>query len=356
MGIVIAILAFGLMIAIHEFGHFIVAKLTGMIVTEFSIGMGPTLWKKRIGETKYALRALPIGGFVSVYGEDSLEAASSEKSAKKEACKDSDVEMMEYDPARSYENIAIWKRALFITAGAFMNFVLGFALILIMIAGTEVLPTTTVAHSEGVPELQAGDTLLSVNGYPIFEMMDFSMYTTFDADRHVDIEVRRDGQMIQLNNVDISEYEYIMPAGVKNSILASLNSAWRFTASSSAMVFYSLQMLFQGAVPVTEMSGPVGVTAIITEVVPYGWKLTVQLIALVSINLGIMNLLPIPALDGGHLLFLFIEKVFRKPVPRKIQAGLQMAVMCSLMLFLVFITGFDIYRWITGFFAASIAG
>ena len=360
MGYVIAALAIGCMIAIHEFGHFIVAKLSGMVVTEYSLGMGPQLWAKQIGETKYALRLLPIGGFVSVWGEDALESQGKGNGQG-------------YPSERNYVNIAKWKKALFIIAGPTMNLLTAVVIALVASGITEgyiqsvyVPEVNTQAiywgdsklRVENVdPEvldarLKSGDQIKTVNGYPILVMQDLA-YFMLTKDGYVDLGIVRDGQRECVPEVSLKNL-YADLSFQANTGIHKIASAVRLTVSNVVMSFAGLKMLITGDIPVTMVSGPVGAVAVMGQTVEQGagtsYLDALILFAAVSANLGIMNLLPLPALDGGHLLFLGIEAVIRRPIPEKVKAVAQMAMFALLMLLMLAVTGMDIHGLLTGKF------
>jgi regulator of sigma E protease len=335
--IVLTVLIFAVLIFIHEFGHFIVAKCFHIRVQEFSIGMGPKLLQSDKHETTITLRAFPIGGYVSLEGED-------EESA---------------DP-RAFCNQKAWKRFCVLAAGAVMNLLLGFLILFAITLPQETLATNTIAafredavtNSEG---LQVNDEILSINGHRVFTTMDIMSYLLNDSstpDRT--IVVLRDGERVRLEDVTFQTTE--SEDGIKslyidfyvysenNSMPRSLSYALRSSITYGRLIWDSFVDLVTGKIAFTELSGPVGVGTAVSEAVSYGMESLLLLCVFLTINLGIFNLLPIPALDGGRLLFVVIEMVIRRPVNRKYEAYVHAAGMILLMLLMVFITAKDLFQ------------
>ena len=335
--IVLTVLIFAVLIFIHEFGHFIVAKCFRIRVQEFSIGMGPKLLQSNKHETTITLRAFPIGGYVSLEGED-------EESA---------------DP-RAFCNQKAWKRFCVLAAGAVMNLLLGFLILFAITLPQETLATNTIAafqedavtNREG---LQVDDEILSINGHRVFTTMDIMSYLLNDSstpDRT--IVVLRDGERVRLEDVTFQTTE--SEDGIKslyidfyvysqnNSVPRSLSYAFRSSITYGRLIWDSFVDLVTGKIAFTELSGPVGVGTAVSEAVSYGMESLLLLCVFLTINLGIFNLLPIPALDGGRLLFVVIEMVIRRPVNRKYEAYVHAAGMILLMLLMVFITAKDLFQ------------
>lgn len=341
--IILAIVAFGLLVIVHEFGHFITAKRGGVQVNEFWIGMGPTLLKKEHNGTLYCLKLLPFGGACVMEGEDG-----------------------ESDNDHAFGKASLPRRMLIVAAGALMNFLVGFLIVLAVIQPNgpnggyivstvdSVDPASTAAAAGG---LQAGDEILEVDGYNILLRSDFEMALSRGADTTYEIVVRRDGEKITLPAVvleatiegeDGRKMIGLTFAEQPNSIGMHINMAVRTSLNYARLVWVSLGMLVSGQVGVDQLSGPVGVASVMAATASYSISAFLQLVAFISINLGVMNLLPLPALDGGRLVFLIIEGIRRKPVPAKYEGYIHAAGLMLLLALMVYVTGQDIVRLIAG--------
>ncbi len=339
--IILAILAFGMLVIVHEFGHFITAKRGGVQVNEFWIGMGPTLLKKERNGTLYCLKLLPFGGACVMEGEDG-----------------------ESDSAHSFGKASLPRRILIVAAGALMNFLIGFLIVLavtrpngpnggyIVSTLADVDPASTAAG-----ELQAGDEILSVDGYRILVRTDFEMALSRGADTTYEVTVRRDGEKLILPAVrleaavegeDGRKMIGLTFAEQPDSIGMHLSMAARTSVNYARLVWVSLGMLVSGQVGVDQLSGPVGVASVMATTASYSLAAFLQLVAFISINLGVMNLLPLPALDGGRLVFLIIEGIRRKPVPPQYEGYIHAAGLMLLLALMVYVTGQDIVRIIAG--------
>lgn len=341
--IILAILAFGMLVIVHEFGHFITAKRGGVQVNEFWIGMGPTLLKKEHNGTLYCLKALPFGGACVMEGEDE-----------------------ESESAHAFGNASLPRRMLIVAAGALMNFLVGFLIVLAVIQPNgpnggyivstldSVDPASTAAAAGG---LQAGDEILEVDGYNILLRSDFEMALSRGADTTYEIVVRRDGEKVTLPAVvleatiegeDGRKMIGLTFAEQPDSIGMHIKMAVRTSLNYARLVWVSLGMLVSGQVGVDQLSGPVGVASVMATTASYSISAFLQLVAFISINLGVMNLLPLPALDGGRLVFLIIEGIRRKPVPAKYEGYIHAAGLLLLLALMVYVTGQDILRIVVG--------
>ena len=349
MGIVIAFLIFGLIITVHEFGHFIAAKANGIKVMEFSIGMGPRLFKFGKGETVYSFRLLPVGGFCAMEGED-----------------------QDSDDSRSFDKQNVWRRMIVLFAGAFMNFVLGFVLVTVMTSMGSSVPTLEISGFSGKKleddsveymassydsGLRTGDIITEMDGMRILTTTDIG-YMMGQSSVH-DVEVIRDGESILFEDVKFSNgiSGSVIDFGLKSAdknILNVLSYSAKDSVSLGRLVWISLRDLVTGKYSAEELSGPVGVVSTISETASQGENLYEKVVsllylsALMSINIGIMNLLPIPSLDGGRLLFCFIELIRRKPVKQEHEAWVHIAGMVLVFGLIIFATFNDIKRLITG--------
>jgi regulator of sigma E protease len=351
MGIIIAIIIFGVIVTVHEFGHFICAKLSGIKVNEFAVGMGPKIIQRKKGETMYSLRALPIGGYCAMQDED----AESE------------------DP-RGFRNAKLWKRMIVLFAGAFMNFILGFVLLIGMVCMSDDVATRKVEGFFGTKDengnityysesyetgLKHGDKFVEIDGIHIFSYLDLSyIFSTTKTHTH-DVVVIRDGKKVKLNDVvfrdkrDDDMVDFGLVYKSKNPVTVIQESSGLFM-SMTHIVGMSLKQLATGKVDKEEVSGPVGVVSAISESTEKSenkkdalYQL-LYMTALITINVGIFNLLPIPGLDGGRLLFCLIELVRRKPVKPEHEGYVHLAGMALLLGIMIMATYNDIARLITG--------
>jgi len=353
--IILAILIFGILIAVHEWGHFVAARLCGVRVLEFSMGMGPLLWQRESRKgTMISLRALPIGGFCAMEGEDDASD----------------------DPA-AFSNAAAWKRLLILVAGAAMNFVLGLLLIVLCFSQMSVFSTPTVtAFMDGCPYegeygLREGDTFWRINGERIYFASDISLYLSRGGSDTADIVLKRDGKKVVLEDYPIVPVEYTDEEtgetvlkygfyfGIEEAGLgAKLKYSWYCARDFVRTVRLGLVDLISGAVGVDQMSGVVGIVDLIADVgtespTAYDAFLNIAYLwAFISVNLAVMNLLPLPALDGGRIFFLcvtwLVENVFRRRVDPKYEAYINTAGLALLMMLMVYVMYNDIVRIVTG--------
>ena len=337
MTIIYAIIIFCLLIFVHELGHFIVAKACGVKVNEFAIGMGPAIFKKQKGETLYAVRLFPIGGFCAMEGED----------------EDSEDD-------RAFNNKPAWQRALVLTAGSFMN-LLTAVVLMIVIAFVVGQATTTVnevlddspAYRAG---MMSGDRIVEVDGTAVDEWNDVITYIGESSRDTADIVVERDGAQQTLT----ADLEYDKESGrnkigitpeMKHSIAGSVGSGMKNTWNMTVMMYKVIKQLFTGDVSVSELSGPVGIVYAVNQSAKAGVIYVVYLASLLSLNLAIMNMLPFPALDGGRLLFLLIRKITGKRITDAIEGKIHFIGIILLMVLMVYVTWNDIVKFITPIFS-----
>ena len=348
--ILVAILIFGVLIATHELGHFTAAKCLGVKVNEFAIGMGPALFQGEKGETLYSVRALPIGGYCAMEGEDDDSA----------------------DP-RAFGRAAGWKKFIILSAGAAMNFLTGLLIILVLNSQSAGFALPTVAgflEGYGIEDcgLQAGDRVVSIDGHRMYSYGDLSLYLGRAGDT-VDWVVERGGRRVELDGLymplqeragESGETTYlrglsigveVLPATLGNKLLFS----WYGALDYVRMVWISLQELISGAVGLRDLSGPVGIVEVMTEVgsnpelspTPMmAARNMANFAALIAGNLAVMNLLPLPALDGGRIFFLLLNGglygLFRKKIPPKYEGYVHMAGLAALMLLMLVVTLSDV--------------
>lgn len=326
MGIIAGLAMFLFLITIHELGHFIGAKLSGIKVNEFSIGMGPAIFKNQSGETLYSLRLLPIGGYVMMEGEEESS-----------------------DDPRAYENSAAWKRFLTIFAGPFMNFLFAF-IVFFAISTIQGTPTTIIGDVQisspaADAGILAGDQIIEINGNNVDEFSDVRKYINEDSDNYI-IKVSRDGLEEEIRITPEIENDGSKKIGVypklEKNIIKSLTYGVSNTFQMTKMVWDSLMGLFTGLFGINDLSGPVGIISQVGEFVKMGFVVYLNLAALISINLGLFNLLPIPALDGSKLLFILFEMIFRKPVNKKFEQRITIAGFAVLLGLMIFVTIKDI--------------
>ncbi len=343
--ILLAILLFGVLILVHEFGHFITAKLFGVQVNEFSLFMGPAIWKKQKGETLYSLRCIPIGGYCAMEGEDG-----------------------DSDNPRAFTNAKAWKRIIILVAGAAMNLLIGFLMTVIFVAcyygESDVLPTKEIAAIEnGRPfaeVLQVGDEFYEINGRRVYVASDITMLLDREADGVHEITVIRDGEKVELKNVEMKRdleteegkkygFSYTLDECTFGGVLAySLNQSVDF----GRLVWMSLGDLFSGRASVNDMGGPVMIVETVaqagvqSETVGLGVLKVIYFFAFIAINLAVMNLLPIPALDGGRVVCLLVtavaEKILRRKIDPKYEGYLHAGFMILLLALMAFITFKDV--------------
>ena len=390
-----AVFVFSAVIAIHEFGHFMVAKLCGVQVNEFSIGMGPVLCKRVRKGTQYSIRALPVGGFVALEGEESPESNQAEKNTDEEPLSPhSDADSSpsrgakadagkpdlpplsgevaeptgsdgEVSPSGIPLNEApVWQRALIMLAGAGMNFVLGFVVMAILITAQSEPITSKVLYQVeenalcGQTGLQAGDKILAVNGRRCFVANDILYELMRTEDYTADFTVLRDGKKVELPGVQFDTWQDdrgethmslgFTVYGIKKTPLNVLKEAGNSVLYYGRIIFASLSDLLRGRESINDLSGPVGIVTAIGQAASYGWQDLLEMLVLITVNVGIFNLLPFPALDGGKVVFLLIEGVTGHAVPEKIQSGLIVAAFALLFGLMIFATYNDILRLITG--------
>ena len=369
-----AVFVFSAVIAIHEFGHFAVAKLCGVQVNEFSIGMGPVLLKKMHHGTQYSLRALPVGGFVALEGEESPESQQAEREersdleerplSQRSGADSSPNGGLSQPTGKSLNEAPVWQRALIMAAGACMNFLLGFVVMAILLAAQNEPITSRVIYAVedgalcGQTGLEAGDKVLAVNGRRCFVANDMLYELMRTEDYSASFTVLRDGKKVELPRVQFDTWQDedgethmslgFTVYGIKKTPVNVIKEAWNSVLYYGRIIFTSLMDLLRGRESINDLSGPVGIVTAIGQAASYGWQDLLELLVLITVNLGIFNLLPFPALDGGKVVFLLIEGVTGHAVPEKIQSGLTLAAFALLFALMIFATYNDIVRLVTG--------
>ncbi len=352
MYIIIAILLFGVLIATHEWGHFIAARLCGVTVHEFAIGMGPAIWK-RTGKkgTVFSLRALPVGGYCAMEGEEE-----------------------ESDDPNSLHKKGFWQKIAIFAAGALMNFLTGVLILLLLNLGASAYRTAEITgfapefQLQGEDGLLQGDTLYSIDGERIYIFSDVSMFLSRGDGDGFDLVVLRDGEKVVLDDfpmalqecTDSSSGDKYMGYGLyfggvtEATFGEKLKMTWLNAIDFVRIVRYSLQELILGNAGVQDLSGPVGIVSTINDVGEQSgsFKVAMENIAyfgaMIAVNLAVMNLLPIPALDGGHIVFLCISTVVRKlsgkEIPMKYEAAINVVFFILLMAMMLFVTFNDVMK------------
>ena len=376
---IVSVVMFLVMVSLHEFGHFIVAKMLNFKVDEFSVGMGPAIFKKKKGETQYSIRILPLGGYCKFEGEDEADNT---------------------DP-RAFSNQKAWKRLLVLLAGGVFNIILGFVLFLVIVPSTS--PARTNVIDAVVPHIyieqvgvQLNYKIIKINGKKINFYNDISLYTqNFKKDEQATVTVSRNGEKIDYsfmpteqivkttygeNGVQVDstingyttgqfvEYSDKMPKD--DSLVGQSETSTRYiigftpktkditifnvwgeslneTEFVVKLVYQSFWQMITGKVGVDQMSGPVGIVSEVNNAVnsgSYSWLYVLNLVAILTINLGIFNILPIPALDGGRILFVLIEMIRRKAIPPEKEGIVHAVGMLLLLAFIVFVSFNDIMR------------
>jgi len=350
--IVIAIIAFGILIAIHELGHFSAAKLLGVKVNEFAIGMGPKLLKKQGKETLYTLRALPFGGFCAMEGENENS-----------------------EDSRSFTAQKRWKRVVILAAGGAANLVACFIIIVIISSQINGFVGTTITElaegfpSEGEHGLLVGDTLISLNGERLYYIDDFSVFMQLSKSNQVDLVLRRDGELVKLNRFTLERREYITNGQVVLRYGLSFNvieaNAWQklkfacyTTINYVRLIRISIAQLVTGAAGIRDLSGPVGIVDAMNDIGQSSPTVTAAIasiagfMAFIGVNLAVVNLLPIPAMDGGRILFIFItwviERIMRRRLDPKYEGYIHTTALFLLMAFMVFVLINDVVKIING--------
>ena len=321
---------FGILILVHELGHFLAARKAGVDVEEFAIGMGPTIWKKQGKHTLYSIKLLPIGGFVLLEGED--EAS---------------------DSARAFNNKSKLSRIGILVAGALMNILFGLLLIIIMYStsGADGFVTRTI-REVSLPEqtaFQAGDTIVKLDGYGTLNYTDVNFAISNIDSETTTATVLRDGERIKLEDVPFIKAESGYKLGVTMEVepfnlWTVLKNSLTQCLSMVRLVWVSLVYLVTGKVGLSQLTGPVGITAMIEETVHFGITPVLNIVSLIAVNLGVVNLLPLPALDGGRIFFILVEAVIRKPIPPQKEGLVHMIGFILLMVLTVFVFVNDIIR------------
>lgn len=345
---------FGVLIAAHEAGHFSIAKLFGIKVNEYAIGMGPAIWKKQKGETQYSLRAFPVGGYCAIEGEDGEST----------------------DP-RAFTRKPIWQRICVLAAGSAATLLIGFLIALILYLGYcgagdyQVVTSEVAGFMDGFPlegedGLLPGDEIRAVNGWRVHNTRDFSLFMSLHGGDTVDLRIRRNGADLLLADLPLTLREFTDEAGNtvqryglyfaqrELTLPVALQEAVYDCSYYARVVWASLKLLFSGKAGVNDLTGPVGMVKAIGDAgagaatVGEGLANVFGLIAFIAVNLAVMNMLPIPALDGGHiftmLVLWLVEKLIRRKPSPKIESYIHAAGLVLLLGLMAFVMFNDIRK------------
>lgn len=353
MSILFAILLFSILIFVHELGHFITAKLSGVQVNEFSMFMGPALFQKQVGETLYSIRLIPFGGYCAMEGEDG-----------------------DSDNPRAFSSAAWWKRLIILVAGSSMNFVAGLLILLVVFSSAAYMIVPVVDTMEpgctlgGEKGIMPGDEIYSIDGERVYTQSDFSLILSlYPGDVH-DLVVLRNGEKVVLPNFLMERHEFPNEDGTTSlrfgfsfsvqemNAPLRLRYVWRQAMDIVRSVRFSFKMIFGGQASFSDVSGPVGivqqisVTAEQSETVSDAIMNMLYFGAFIAINLAVMNLLPVPALDGGRAVCLLLtvaaEAILGRKIDPKYEGYLHAAGMILLLSFMAIVTFKDIFKLIVG--------
>ena len=335
MYVVLALVLLGVLIIAHEFGHFLAARLCGIEVVEFSMGMGPLLLKKRSRRgTQFSVRLLPIGGYCQFYGEDE-----------------------ERDDPRAFNRQKIWKRALTVASGPLMNFLIAIVVIALYMSllGLEsIVPRVAEIEEPAMSAgLMVGDEIVTVNGQQVSDTGTIAQAISQSGGKTVELVVLREGEFVELSiepflDEELGRYRVGMTFAVERvrvPLLKSVPFACAYSVESVRTILDALIGILSSGQGADQVTGPVGTVAGISDMTQEGGiDVYLQLLAMVSVNLGVMNLLPIPGLDGSRLLFLLVEAIRRKPVRRELEGAIHAAGLILLMGLMVVLTYKDIVQ------------
>ncbi len=381
---ILALLLFGVLIFVHELGHYIAARLCGVRVIEFAIGMGPKLlrWTSKKTGILYSIRLFPVGGFCAMEGEGEHSNPVKTEVIEQEKTKEEGGETEEVKDPKSYKNKPAWIKMIILIAGPAMNILLGFVMTFVMVIATRgadgqiILASNTVAKFSELAisaetGLKVGDTVVKVGNVPIHtgqeltyeismqgkEIEEYNQYIGNDsyANRQVisvDLTVIRGGETVVLEDVKfLAEVTQGTVLGVTDfyasredaSVGNIIKQTWFRSLSSVKMVWDSLIGLITGRFALSSVSGPVGTTQVITEAARSGWYMLLYIFIVISMNLGVFNLLPFLPLDGGHIVFALYELIFRRPAPKKVEETCQMIGVILMFGLMIVVTFKDIF-------------
>lgn len=350
--VLLGLLLLGILITVHEFGHFASARLCGIPVKEFSIGFGPKIvqWKSKKHETVFSIRPIPLGGFCMFYGDTD---------------DDPDGTVMKDDP-RNYNNAAVWKRMISVFSGPLMNFVLafvvavGFMAAYGLVVGSPLIASVVEGQPAQIAGLQAGDEFVSVRGQDMTDAVVTDVSAAIgdvSGGEEVQLTIRRDGEEMDFTILpvyDTAEERYMIGITIQQGYRdlpgsMVIPAAWNVCVQASTAILDALGKMVTTGEGLDQTSGPVGVVQLVAEQTRQGGlEVFLYLLIIISINLGLMNLLPIPGLDGSRLIFMLIEAVRRKPVEQKIEAMIHLGGYILLFGLMIYFTFKDVLRIFQG--------
>jgi len=336
-----AVLIFGILVFVHELGHFLAAKKFGVMVHEFAIGMGPIIWKKQSSkdETLYSIRCIPLGGFCKMEGEDE-----------------------ESDDARSFTKITWWKKIIVLAAGGVFNLIMGLLLCIVMGFASGAIPVAKVAKSTN-PQLLQGDIILSIDNKKVYYSKDIEEYMMSvlksEKTREFNVTINRNGKVTQKNikasyNEDYGRYMLGYEADYENvGFLSGLQYGFYDFWWWTKLTISNLVGLITGKISANLLSGPVGIFGTLGGVVgevakgtSYAWEMLSSLFLQLTLGLGILNLIPFPALDGGRIVFVLVQAVSRKKISAEKEGWIHLIGLTLLIGLVLFATYNDILRLI----------
>jgi len=346
LAILVIIFVLGILILAHEFGHFVAAKLSGVRVEEFGLGMFVKLWSVKKGETEYSVNAIPIGGFVKITGED--EAVKGDK--------------------RSFSEKSPWQQIFILGSGVFMNLVVALLIFIITfwvgmpIWGTRVKITKVGADTPAAQAgLAASDVILKIGDQKVESSQDLVSYTQAHLDQNAILTIQRDGNNIESSiflranppsgqgamGIE-SQTEVYVAAYSQNSFLEGIKKGCQTTFETAGTIAQGMYFLFRDLIihqkAPADVAGPVGIGQIVFELLKFGIRPVLQFAGIISLNLLFINLLPIPAIDGGRILFVAIEAITRRKIPSKVNRWANATGMVLVLILMVVITFHDIVR------------
>ncbi|MCK8058796.1 MULTISPECIES: RIP metalloprotease RseP [unclassified Fusibacter] len=328
------IFVFGMIVFIHEFGHFLLARANGIFVKEFSLGMGPRLYSRQGKETLYSIKAFPIGGSVQMIGEDE-----------------------ESDLPNSFGQKAAWRRFTVIVAGPVMNFVLAIFLLFVISLSIGFQTTTIGEFVTGLPAgdstLNVGDEIIVVNDTKIEAWNQLTVAINESGGEPVRIQTINNGKIaahdiLPIYNEEEDRYLIGIVPTVEKSVLKAMDYSLTTTAELTKMILEFIPRLVSGQESMQNVAGPVGIAKVVGQAASMGLAPLLTFTAFISINLGIMNLLPIPALDGGRILLIAYEMIFRRKVNPKIEERIHYVGFLLLMALMVVVLFNDVFNLIRG--------
>lgn len=338
------VLILGAIVLVHEFGHFIFSKLFGVYVYEFSIGMGPKIfhYKKKRGETEYCIRAIPIGGFVSLAGEDADDNSK-------------------IDKKRKLYSKPVWQRLIIMIAGAIFNFLFAFvvlfvsALIYGSVSNKPIIANVSKDYPAYTAGIKEGEKIVSINGDKVYSWSEVQLSIQESKGKELTFKLKnKEGNIREValtpqkQEDEDGNISYLVGIGidstVKRGFMPSLKYAVETTISLYRLMLKTLKALVTGAFSVKDLSGPVGIYSVVDSQAEQGFKNILYLVAYLSMNVGVINLIPFPAFDGGRVLFLIIEKIRRKPIKAKTEGMINSIGFILLMLLMVFVTISDVIK------------